>query len=69
MSACANSNVSAQNRPSIIRMSFWTWVARNEIICGYCSTLYKFDPALKADESRPADALYHEDPLAIAGHG
>ena len=42
---------------------------QNEIICGYCSTLYKFDPALKPDESRPADALYHEDPLAIAGHG
>jgi hypothetical protein len=32
----------------------------NEIVCGYCSTLYTFDPALKEDESRPAEALYHE---------
>ena len=29
-----------------------------EIICPYCSTLYKFDPALHADESRPAGAAY-----------
>ncbi len=41
----------------------------NEIVCGYCSTLYKFDASLKEDESVPADALYHEDRHALAGHG
>lgn len=40
-----------------------------EIVCGYCSTLYKFDPALGADDSVPAEARYHEDPHAHAGHG
>ena len=40
-----------------------------EIVCGYCSTLYRFDPSLKEDESVPADALYHEHRHAVAGHG
>jgi uncharacterized Zn-finger protein len=30
----------------------------NEKVCPYCSTLYRFDPALGADETRPAGALY-----------
>lgn len=29
----------------------------SEIICSYCSTVYRFDPALGALESDPADAL------------
>ncbi|MGB5949838.1 MAG: zinc-finger domain-containing protein [Parvibaculum sp.] len=28
-----------------------------EILCPYCSTLYKFDASLKADQSVPADAI------------
>lgn len=40
-----------------------------EIVCGYCSTLYRFDPALGADECIPAEARYHEDRHAVAGHG
>jgi uncharacterized Zn-finger protein len=27
-------------------------------VCPYCSTLYRYDPALKADETRPAGCLY-----------
>lgn len=30
-----------------------------EIVCPYCSTLYKFDAALKANEAVPANALFH----------
>lgn len=30
-----------------------------EMICPYCSTLYKFDASLKADEAVPASAVYH----------
>jgi len=33
-----------------------------EIICPYCSTLYKFDAALKANEAVPADAVHHGTP-------
>lgn len=29
----------------------------DELICPYCSTLYKFDASLKADETVPASAL------------
>jgi uncharacterized Zn-finger protein len=29
-----------------------------EIICPYCSTLYKFDPALKSGETVPPSAVY-----------
>jgi uncharacterized Zn-finger protein len=31
-----------------------------EIICPYCSTLYKFDAALKASEAVPATAIHRE---------
>jgi len=31
-----------------------------EIVCPYCSTLYKFDPRLKGGESRPAEATWHD---------
>ncbi len=32
----------------------------NEIVCPYCSTLYKHDPSLKAAETRPAGCAYHD---------
>lgn len=34
--------------------------AATEIICPYCSTLYKFNPALGVDSAIPAEAEYHE---------
>ncbi len=30
--------------------------AEAEIVCPYCSTLFKYDPGLHADETRPAGA-------------
>jgi len=30
----------------------------NERVCPYCSTLYRYNPALKGEESVPADCLY-----------
>lgn len=30
----------------------------NEKVCPYCSTLYRYDPTLKAHETRPAGALF-----------
>ncbi|MGQ7794529.1 zinc-finger domain-containing protein [Faunimonas sp. B44] len=30
----------------------------SEAICPYCSTHYRYDPVLHADEARPADCLY-----------
>lgn len=32
----------------------------SEKVCPYCSTLYVYDPALHADETVPAGALYTE---------
>lgn len=31
--------------------------ADSEIVCPYCSTLYRFDAALHGEETRPAGAL------------
>jgi uncharacterized Zn-finger protein len=31
-----------------------------EVVCAYCSTLYRFDPALGPGEARPPDAVYFE---------
>lgn len=31
----------------------------DELICPYCSTLYRFNKTLKAAETRPADCVYH----------
>ncbi len=31
-----------------------------ELICPYCSTLYKFDAGLKPGEAVPASAIYRE---------
>jgi uncharacterized Zn-finger protein len=38
----------------------------DEIICPYCSTLFRYDPALKPGECRPADALWHDAGKAAA---
>jgi uncharacterized Zn-finger protein len=32
--------------------------SEDEIVCPYCSTLYKFNPGLAATESKPVDALW-----------
>jgi hypothetical protein len=32
----------------------------DEIICPYCSTLFKYDPALQPDEARPAECVWQE---------
>jgi uncharacterized Zn-finger protein len=31
-----------------------------EIVCPYCSTLYRFNPSLAADETDPPDCYYKE---------
>jgi uncharacterized Zn-finger protein len=31
-----------------------------EIVCPYCSTLYKLNENLGADEAKPAEAVWHE---------
>lgn len=30
----------------------------DEAICSYCSTVYRYDPALKPTETRPPNCLY-----------
>jgi uncharacterized Zn-finger protein len=32
----------------------------HEIVCPYCSTLYKFDATLGGNEARPAEAIWHD---------
>lgn len=34
----------------------------NEIVCPYCSTLYRYDPALKAGETQPAGCVWEAHP-------
>ena len=31
----------------------------DEVVCSYCSTLFKYDPSLKSGEARPAECLWH----------
>lgn len=38
----------------------------DEIICPYCSTLYKFDASLKAGTCSPPDCAHHETAQAAA---
>jgi uncharacterized Zn-finger protein len=33
----------------------------NELICPYCSTLYRFNSALKRDEANPAAAVWQDE--------
>ena len=35
-----------------------------EIICEYCSTLYRYDPKLGAEQSRPADCIWTDSQAA-----
>jgi uncharacterized Zn-finger protein len=35
-----------------------------EIICGYCSTLYRFDPALASNAARPSECALPETETA-----
>jgi uncharacterized Zn-finger protein len=32
-----------------------------QILCPYCSTLFLYDPRLKADESDPKDCIVHDE--------
>jgi uncharacterized Zn-finger protein len=32
----------------------------NEKVCPYCSTLYRYNPALKAEETRPEGCLFFD---------
>jgi hypothetical protein len=32
----------------------------SEIVCPYCSTLFRFDPSLGAHEADPADCAYDD---------
>ena len=38
--------------------------AESEIICPYCSTLYRFDASLKSGHSNPEDAAYNHPEAA-----
>jgi uncharacterized Zn-finger protein len=40
-----------------------------EVVCPYCSTLYRYDPSLPAFAARPADALFSEDADRGPGRG
>jgi uncharacterized Zn-finger protein len=33
----------------------------SEIICPYCSTLYRFNPKLHADQTDPSGCIWHDD--------
>ena len=34
--------------------------SENEIICPYCSTVYKYSASLKTNETRPDGCVFHE---------
>lgn len=36
----------------------------NEAVCGYCSTLYRLKPGLRAGECEPAECLWREPATA-----
>ena len=36
----------------------------NEIICSYCSTLYRYNPALKASQANPDSCVWQGRPVA-----
>jgi uncharacterized Zn-finger protein len=38
--------------------------SEDEIVCPYCSTLYRYDAGLKGAICAPADALWHEPEAA-----
>lgn len=36
--------------------------AASEIVCPYCSTVFRHDPSLDRNGARPPEAVYHEEP-------
>ncbi len=36
----------------------------HQIICPYCSTLYRFNAALGPAEAKPAEAVWHDEAVA-----
>jgi uncharacterized Zn-finger protein len=38
--------------------------SESEIVCPYCSTLFRYDPSLKPALCAPADALWHDSKAA-----
>jgi uncharacterized Zn-finger protein len=40
--------------------------AESEIICQYCSTLYRHRPELGAGAAEPAECVWHDDAAAAA---
>jgi uncharacterized Zn-finger protein len=38
--------------------------SENEIVCPYCSTLFRYDPALKAGHANPEGAIWSEPEAA-----
>jgi uncharacterized Zn-finger protein len=40
--------------------------AETEIICQYCSTLYRYNKALAAGAAEPAECVWHDDAAAAA---
>lgn len=40
--------------------------ADSEIICQYCSTLYRYRPELGASGAEPAECVWHDDSAAAA---
>jgi len=35
--------------------------AAEEIVCPYCSTLFRHNPALAPEQANPADAVWHQE--------
>ena len=40
--------------------------AESEIICQYCSTLYRYAPTLASGAAEPAECVWHDDTPAAA---
>ena len=36
----------------------------NDAVCPYCSTLYRYNPALSAGEAKPEACVWHDAPAA-----
>jgi uncharacterized Zn-finger protein len=34
----------------------------DEIVCSYCSTLFRYEPGLEADEADPRECVLHDQP-------
>ncbi|MBB3808045.1 putative Zn-finger protein [Pseudochelatococcus contaminans] len=34
----------------------------SEVVCSYCSTLYRFDPALAEGTAKPVECVWHDQP-------